>query len=63
MIEKLKQLDDIDKKLELDMMNFDLKQPLKNPKTKDLKGIKVTKQMILTSTNCDELSQVKGCIL
>jgi len=61
--EKLKMLDTMDKKLEEDLLNFEFKKPSKNPMKKDLKGITVTKAMILQKSMCDELDEVDGLYL
>ncbi len=56
--EKLKVLDNLNKKLEEDLVSFKQTNPSMNPKLKDQKGIKVSKEMILIASNCDSLSEV-----
>lgn len=56
--EKLKVLDNLNKKLEEDLVSFKQTNPSMNPKLKDQKGIKLSKEMILIASNCDSLSEV-----
>ena len=60
---KLKALENIEKSIDNDIMNFKYQNIAKTNQNKQVEGIEVTKEFLLEKSNCDELRQIECLIL